>query len=181
MSSTALTRTTKPLDEMQSPYLHTRTWARHLHDNLAAIDGLAWRPRLGGTGISYVFLGPMQRSIGCSLANCFRCGRPRSREDSPDCQEAGIRDHRNVVRSLSRRTLSPFVPSSALVAETVLGVPLVTYNHRYRSCRPVCAPVTIVATALWPTFQKRTMCYGGSALRTHGSSCIGLTFTTPPN
>lgn len=40
-----------------SEYPHTRTWARYLHDNLPKIDGLSWRPRLGGTGIAYVFFG----------------------------------------------------------------------------------------------------------------------------
>jgi hypothetical protein len=40
-----------------SEYPHTRTWARYLHDNLQKIDGLAWRPRLGGTGTAYVFFG----------------------------------------------------------------------------------------------------------------------------
>jgi hypothetical protein len=38
-------------------YPHTRTWARYLHDSLPSIDGLAWRPRLGGTGTAYVFFG----------------------------------------------------------------------------------------------------------------------------
>jgi len=38
-------------------YPETRSWARYLHDSLTAIDGLAWRPRLGGSGTSYVFFG----------------------------------------------------------------------------------------------------------------------------
>jgi RES domain len=38
-------------------YPHTRSWARYLHNSLSAIDGLAWRPRLGGTGAAYVFFG----------------------------------------------------------------------------------------------------------------------------
>jgi hypothetical protein len=38
-------------------YPHTRTWARYLHDSLPSIDGLAWRPRLGGTGTAYIFFG----------------------------------------------------------------------------------------------------------------------------
>lgn len=38
-------------------YPHTRTWARYLHDSLPSIDGLAWRPRLGGTGTAYVLFG----------------------------------------------------------------------------------------------------------------------------
>jgi hypothetical protein len=38
-------------------YPNTRTWARYLHDSLVEIDGLAWRPRLGGVGTSYVFFG----------------------------------------------------------------------------------------------------------------------------
>lgn len=40
-----------------SEYPHTRTWAHFLHDSIPGIDSLAWRPRLGGTGISYVFFG----------------------------------------------------------------------------------------------------------------------------
>lgn len=40
-----------------SEYPHTRTWAKFLHDSISTIDGLAWRPRLGGTGWAYVFFG----------------------------------------------------------------------------------------------------------------------------
>ncbi len=40
-----------------SEYPHTRTWAQSLHAALARLDGLAWRPRLGGTGLSYIFFG----------------------------------------------------------------------------------------------------------------------------
>jgi hypothetical protein len=42
---------------LSSEYPHTRTWAQFLHDSTPGIDGLAWRPRLGGTGISYVLFG----------------------------------------------------------------------------------------------------------------------------
>lgn len=42
---------------LPAEYPHTRTWARYLHDSLPSIDGLAWRPRLGGTGTAYVFFG----------------------------------------------------------------------------------------------------------------------------
>jgi hypothetical protein len=38
-------------------YPHTRTWARYFHQSLPTIDGLAWRPRLGGTGTAFVFFG----------------------------------------------------------------------------------------------------------------------------
>ena len=40
-----------------SEYPHTRTWAQSLHDAIPRIDGLAWRPRLGETGLAYVFFG----------------------------------------------------------------------------------------------------------------------------
>jgi hypothetical protein len=40
-----------------SEYPNTRTWARYLHDSLPGIDGLAWRPRLGGVGTAFVFFG----------------------------------------------------------------------------------------------------------------------------
>jgi len=40
-----------------SEYPNTRTWARFLHESLPTLDGLAWRPRLAGTGWSYVFFG----------------------------------------------------------------------------------------------------------------------------
>jgi hypothetical protein len=36
-------------------YPTTRAWARHFHRNLPVVEGLAWRPRLGGEGMSYVF------------------------------------------------------------------------------------------------------------------------------
>lgn len=40
-----------------SQYPHTRTWAKLLHDHVPGIEGLAWRPRLGGEGEAYVFFG----------------------------------------------------------------------------------------------------------------------------
>lgn len=40
-----------------SEYPNTRTWARFLHDSIPALDGLMWRPRLGGKGIAFVFFG----------------------------------------------------------------------------------------------------------------------------
>jgi hypothetical protein len=40
-----------------SEYPQTRTWARFLHASIPHLDGLAWRPRLGGTGLSYVLFG----------------------------------------------------------------------------------------------------------------------------
>jgi hypothetical protein len=38
-------------------YPHTRTWARFLHGSLPALDGLCWRPRLGGAGLAYMLFG----------------------------------------------------------------------------------------------------------------------------
>ena len=40
-----------------SEYPNTRTWAQSLHQAIPDLDGLAWRPRLGGTGVAYVFFG----------------------------------------------------------------------------------------------------------------------------
>ena len=40
-----------------SEYPRTRTWAQFLHASIAGLDGLAWRPRLGGTGRSFVLFG----------------------------------------------------------------------------------------------------------------------------
>jgi len=40
-----------------SEYPHTRTWAQSFHTALPKVDGLAWRPRLAGTGTSFVFFG----------------------------------------------------------------------------------------------------------------------------
>jgi hypothetical protein len=40
-----------------SEYPHTRTWAQSLHTSIPRLDGLAWRPRLGGTGSSFVLFG----------------------------------------------------------------------------------------------------------------------------
>ena len=40
-----------------SQYSHTRTWARFLHASLPALQGLCWRPRLGGTGLAYMLFG----------------------------------------------------------------------------------------------------------------------------
>jgi hypothetical protein len=38
-------------------YPATRSWARFLHASVADLDGLAWRPRLGGSGWAYVLFG----------------------------------------------------------------------------------------------------------------------------
>jgi hypothetical protein len=38
-------------------YPATRSWARHLHRSLKDLEGLVWRPRLGGEGVAYVFFG----------------------------------------------------------------------------------------------------------------------------
>lgn len=40
-----------------SEYPNTRSWARFLHASLPKLDGVAWRPRLGGTGQAFVFFG----------------------------------------------------------------------------------------------------------------------------
>lgn len=40
-----------------SQYPRTRTWAKFLYDHVPALDGLAWRPRLGGQGTAYMFFG----------------------------------------------------------------------------------------------------------------------------
>jgi hypothetical protein len=40
-----------------SEYPNTRLWARYFHDSLPLLDGLAWRPRLGGIGTAFVFFG----------------------------------------------------------------------------------------------------------------------------
>lgn len=40
-----------------SEYPHTRTWAQFLHRNLSTLDGLLWRPRLGGHGRAFVLFG----------------------------------------------------------------------------------------------------------------------------
>ncbi len=38
-------------------YPATRAWARYFHHSLPHLEGLAWRPRLGGEGLAYVFFG----------------------------------------------------------------------------------------------------------------------------
>jgi hypothetical protein len=38
-------------------YPATRSWARHFHRSLKDLEGLVWRPRLGGEGVAYVFFG----------------------------------------------------------------------------------------------------------------------------
>ena len=40
-----------------SEYPHTRTWAQFLHTNIPDLDGLLWRPRLGGKGRAFVLFG----------------------------------------------------------------------------------------------------------------------------
>jgi hypothetical protein len=45
-----------------SEYPHTRTWAQSFHTALPKLDGLAWRPRLAGTGASIVFFGDRFKS-----------------------------------------------------------------------------------------------------------------------
>lgn len=38
-------------------YPNTRTWARYLHAQIPTLQGLAWRPRLGGQGTAFIFFG----------------------------------------------------------------------------------------------------------------------------
>jgi hypothetical protein len=45
-----------------SEYPHTRTWAQLLHSAIPNLDGLLWRPRLGGRGHSFVVFGDRCRS-----------------------------------------------------------------------------------------------------------------------
>jgi hypothetical protein len=40
-----------------SEYPHTRTWARFLYASLPMLNGISWRPRLGGTGLAFMFFG----------------------------------------------------------------------------------------------------------------------------
>src|SRR5262249_56642 len=40
-----------------SEYPHTRTWAQFLHDSIHNLDGLQWRPRLGGGGRAFARCG----------------------------------------------------------------------------------------------------------------------------
>ena len=40
-------------------YPGTRAWARYFHDSLPHLEGLAWRPRLGGEGLANVFFGDL--------------------------------------------------------------------------------------------------------------------------
>lgn len=43
-------------------YPNTRTWARFLHSKISDLQGLAWRPRLGGHGMAYIFFGDRCKS-----------------------------------------------------------------------------------------------------------------------
>ena len=40
-----------------SQYPRTSAWAKLLYDHIPALDGLAWRSRLGGQGAAYMFIG----------------------------------------------------------------------------------------------------------------------------
>lgn len=40
-----------------SEYPNTRSWARFLHASIPGLAGLAWRPRLGGTGQAFLLFG----------------------------------------------------------------------------------------------------------------------------
>lgn len=54
-----------------SQYPRTRSWAKFLHDNMPTLDGLAWRPRLGGQGTAYMFFGDR-----CNAADFLIQGSP---------------------------------------------------------------------------------------------------------
>lgn len=45
------------IHSLPSEYPNTRTWAQFLHGGIVGLQGLAWRPRLAGTGASFVFFG----------------------------------------------------------------------------------------------------------------------------
>jgi hypothetical protein len=61
-------------------YPQTRAWAQHFHRSLTSAYGLAWRPRLGGEGTSYVFFGDRLSpadftSVGAAMAIDSGAGR----------------------------------------------------------------------------------------------------------
>lgn len=66
---------TESLDEAEiihsSPaqYPLTRGWAQHFHRSIDDLDGLAWRPRLGGEGESYIFFGPQFENMDFILVD----------------------------------------------------------------------------------------------------------------
>jgi hypothetical protein len=48
-------------------YPATRSWACHFHRSLKDLEGLVWRPRLGGEGVAYVFFGDRVTSSDFTL------------------------------------------------------------------------------------------------------------------
>ena len=46
------------IHSLPDEYPNTRTWAQHLFLSAKTLQGLAWRPRLGGQGSAFVLFGP---------------------------------------------------------------------------------------------------------------------------
>ena len=45
------------IHSLPTNYPVTRAWAQHFHRSIADLEGLAWRPRLGGEGVAYILFG----------------------------------------------------------------------------------------------------------------------------
>lgn len=80
-----------------SEYPNTRTWARFLHDSIPALDGLMWRPRLGGKGNAFVFFG--DRSGSGSLK--------AHSKPTPAATGSGLAKVHGIARSASISIIRP--------------------------------------------------------------------------
>jgi len=85
------------IHSLNDQYPNTRTWARLLYLQVPALDGLGWRPRLGGQGTSYVFFGGR-----CHSADFGVLSGPTSIDSGPGFDkilEVAVRASIRVVKS----------------------------------------------------------------------------------
>lgn len=76
-------------------YPNTRTWARFLHDSALQLHGLAWRPRLGGAGLAFVFFGDR-----CGASAIAALGQP-----IPVARGTGFRQLQRIAATASIRLI----------------------------------------------------------------------------
>ena len=103
-----------------SEYPRTRTWAQSLHAGIPLLEGLSWRPRLGGTGNAFVLFGDRCKDGDLEVHSL----QPLYRQDQ---------DFQRLVTLRFRQALGSLIPSAP--NDNCLGHPRAPGADTERSVR----------------------------------------------